>query len=185
MAGDLDFSVQLRLLNDQFNNGINEASDKFTAYAESVQRNVTQMNADTERATASLAGLGNVRPDRLTAELRATADQLRNMGAGANLSGEQVQNAMRTAAGQVTRLGTELNEAKLEAARLAQTGASPRDLEAAAQKVNRLETNPKCDCANTLRFPKLYSPRSFGSRIYSKRMFLFLSIFLSILKSRF
>lgn len=140
MAGDLDFSVQLRLLNDQFNNGINQARDKFTAYAESVQRNVTQMNADTERATASLAGLGNVRPDRLTAELRATADQLRNMGAGANLSGEQVQNAMRTAAGQVTRLGTELNEAKLEAARLAQTGASPRDLEAAAQKVNRLET---------------------------------------------
>lgn len=140
MAGDLDFSVQLRLLNDQFNNGINEARDKFTAYAQSVQRNVTQMNADTERATASLAGLGNVRPDRLTAELRATADQLRNMGAGANLSGEQVQNAMRTAAGQVTRLGTELNEAKLEAARLAQTGASPRDLEAAAQKVNRLET---------------------------------------------
>lgn len=140
MAGDLDFSVQLRLLNDQFNNGINQARDKFTAYAESVQRNVTQMNADTERATASLAGLSNVRSDRLTAEIRATADQLRNMGAGANLSGEQVQNAMRTAAGQVTRLGTELNEAKLEAARLAQTGASPRELEAAAQKVNRLET---------------------------------------------
>ena len=140
MAGDLDFSVQLRLLNDQFNNGINEARDKFTAYAESVQRNVTQMNADTERATASLAGLGNVRPDRLTAELRATADQLRNMGAGANLSGEQVQNAMRTAAGQVTRLGDELEQAKLEAARLAQTGASPRDLETAALNVNRLET---------------------------------------------
>ena len=139
MAGDLDFSVQLRLLNDQFNNGINEARDRFTQYAESVQRNVTQMNADTERATASLAGLGNVRPDRLTAEIRATADQLRNMGAGANLSGEQVQEAMRTAAGQVTRLGTELNEARLEATRLAQTGASPRELEAAAQNVNRLE----------------------------------------------
>lgn len=139
MAGDLDFSVQLRLLNDQFNNGINEARDRFTQYAQSVQRNVTQMNADTERATASLAELGNVRPDRLTAELRATADQLRNMGAGANLSGEQVQNAMRTAAGQVTRLGTELNEARLEAARLAQTGASPQDLERAAQQVNRLE----------------------------------------------
>src|SRR5699024_6579688 len=131
MAGDLDFSVQLRLLNDQFNNGINEARDRFTQYAQSVQRNVTQMNADTERATASLAGLANVRPDRLTAEIRATADQLRNMGAGANLSGEQVQNAMRTAAGQVTRLGTELNEARLEATRLAQTGASPRELEAA------------------------------------------------------
>ncbi|WBF05310.1 tape measure protein [Psychrobacter phage vB_PmaS_Y8A] len=140
MAGDLDFSVQLRLLNDQFNNGINEARDRFTQYAQSVQRNVTQMNADTERATASLAELGNVRPDRLTAELRATADQLRNMGAGANLSGEQVQNAMRTAAGQVTRLGDELEQAKLEAARLAQTGASPRDLETAAQNVNRLET---------------------------------------------
>lgn len=139
MAGDLDFSVQLRLLNDQFNNGINEARDRFTQYAQSVQRNVTQMNADTERATASLTGLGNVRPDRLTAELRATADQLRNMGAGANLSGEQVQAAMRTAAGQVTRLGTELNEARLEATRLAQTGASPQDLERAAQQVNRLE----------------------------------------------
>lgn len=139
MAGDLDFSVQLRLLNDQFNNGINEARDRFTQYAESVQRNVTQMNADTERATASLAELGNVRPDRLTAELQATANQLRAMGAGANLSGEQVQNAMRTAAGQVTRLGDELNEARLEATRLAQTGASPRDLETAAQNVNRLE----------------------------------------------
>ncbi|WP_413520577.1 tape measure protein [Psychrobacter glacincola] len=139
MAGDLDFNVQLRLLNDQFNNGINEARDRFTQYAQSVQRNVTQMNADTERATTMLAGLGNVSSDRLTAEIRATADQLRQMGAGANISGEQVEAAMQASALQVTRLGNELNEARLEAVRLSQTGASPNELEAAAVKVNRLE----------------------------------------------
>ena len=140
MAGDLDFSVQLRLLNDQFNNGINEARDRFTQYAQSVQRNVTQMNADTERATTMLAGLGNVSSDRLTAELRATADQLRQMGAGANLSGEQIEAAMQTSALQVTRLGRQLDVARAEAVRLSQTGASPQDLEQAAANVNRLET---------------------------------------------
>ena len=139
MAGDLDFSVQLRLLNDQFNNGINEARDRFTQYAQSVQRNVTQMNADTERATASLAGLSNASSDRLTAELRATADQLRQMGAGANLSGEQVEAAMQASALQVTRLGRQLDVARQEAVRLSQTNASPEDVERATQEVNRLE----------------------------------------------
>lgn len=139
MAGDLDFSVQLRVLNEQFNNGINQARDRFTQYAQSVQRNVSQMNTDTERATTMLAGLGNVSSDRLTAELRATADQLRQMGAGANLSGEQVEQAMQASALQVTRLGRQLEVAREEALRLSQTNASPEDIEQAAASVDRLE----------------------------------------------
>lgn len=139
MAGDLDFSVQLRVLNEQFNNGINQARDRFTQYAQSVQRNVAQMNTDTERASTMLAGLNNVSPDRLTAEIRATADQLRQMGAGANLSGEQVEAAMQASALQVTRLGRQLEVARSEALRLSQTNASPADLERAAVNVNRLE----------------------------------------------
>lgn len=139
MAGDLDFSVQLRLLNEQFNNGVNQARDRFGQLAQAIERNVQQMNADTERAAASIAGLANASPDRLTSALRATADQLRQMGAGANLSGEQVQEAMRIAAQQVARLGTELTEARAEATRLSQTGASPQDIERATANVNRLE----------------------------------------------
>lgn len=139
MAGDLDFNVQLRVLNEQFNNGINQARDKFTQYAQSVQRNVAQMNTDTERATTMLAGLNNVSSDRLTAEIRATADQLRQMGAGANLSGEQVEAAMQASALQVTRLGRQLEVARQEALRLSQTSASPEDVERAAANVNRLE----------------------------------------------
>lgn len=139
MAGDLDFSVQLRLLNDQFNNGINQARDKFTQYAQSVQRNVNQMSTDTERASIMLAGLANVDSSRLTSELRATADQLRQMGAGANLSGEQVEAAMQSSALQVTRLGRQLEVARQEATRLGQTNASPADIQAAAANVDRLE----------------------------------------------
>ena len=139
MAGDLDFSVQLRLLNDQFNQGVDQARDKFTQYAQSVQRNVEQMNTDTERATAMLAGLNNAAPDRLTAEIRATADQLRQMGAGANISGEQVEAAMQASALQVTRLGRQLEVARQEALRLSQTSASPEDVERATANVNRLE----------------------------------------------
>lgn len=139
MASDLDFNVQLRVLNEQFNNGINQARDRFTQYAQSVQRNVAQMNTDTERATTLLAGLNNVSSDRLTAEIRATADQLRQMGAGANLSGEQVEAAMQASALQVTRLGRQLEVARSEAQRLSQTNASPADLEQAAANVNRLE----------------------------------------------
>ncbi len=139
MASDLDFNVQLRVLNEQFNNGINQARDRFTQYAQSVQRNVAQMNTDTERASTMLAGLNNVSPDRLTAEIRATADQLRQMGAGANLSGEQVEAAMQASALQVTRLGRQLGVARSEALRLSQTNASPADLEQAAANVNRLE----------------------------------------------
>jgi tape measure domain-containing protein len=139
MAGDLDFSVQLRVLNEQFNNGINQARDRFTQYAQSVQRNVAQMNTDTERATTLLAGLGNAAPDRLTAEIKAAADQLRQMGAGANISGAQIESAMQTSALQVTRLGRQLEVAKQEATRLSQTNASPQDIERAAANVNRLE----------------------------------------------
>lgn len=140
MAGDLDFNVQLRVLNEQFNNGINQARDKFTQYAQSVQRNVQQMNTDTERASTMLAGLNNISADRLTAEIRTTADQLRQMGAGANLSGEQVAAAMEASALQVTRLGRQLDVARAEALRLSQTNASPADIEQAAANVNRLET---------------------------------------------
>lgn len=139
MAGDLDFNVQLRVLNEQFNNGINQARDKFTQYAQSVQRNVNQMSTDTERASTMLAGLNNVSADRLTAEIRTTADQLRQMGAGASLSGEQVAAAMEASALQVTRLGRQLEVARSEALRLSQTNASPSDLEQAAANINRLE----------------------------------------------
>ncbi|WP_201570861.1 tape measure protein [Psychrobacter nivimaris] len=139
MAGDLDFNVQLRVLNEQFNSGIDNARDKFTQYAQSVQRNVQQMNTDTERASTMLAGLANVDSSRLTSELRATADQLRQMGAGANISGDQVEAAMQASALQVTRLGRQLEVARSEALRLSQTNASPSDLEQAAANVNRLE----------------------------------------------
>ncbi|MGP5535309.1 tape measure protein, partial [Psychrobacter celer] len=139
MAGDLDFSVQLRLLNEQFNNGVNQARDRFGQLAQAIERNVQQMNSDTERAATLIAGLANATPDRLTSSIRATADQIRQMGAGANLSGEQVQEAMRVSAQQVSRLGSELEEARTEAGRLAQTGASPQDIEVATQRVNRLE----------------------------------------------
>lgn len=139
MAGDLDFSVQLRVLNEQFNSGINQARDKFTQYAQSVQRNVDQMVTDTERADRMLTELGNVDASRLTAEIRATADQLRQMGAGASLSGEQVEAAMRAAAQQVGRLDQELVNARLEATRLGQTDASPEQIEQATAKVNRLQ----------------------------------------------
>lgn len=139
MAGDLDFNVQLRVLNEQFNNGINQARDKFTQYAQSVQRNVNQMSIDTERASTMLADLNNVSADRLTAEIRTTADQLRQMGAGANLSGEQVAAAMEASALQVTRLGRQLDVARQEAVRLSQTNASPEDILRATQEVNRLE----------------------------------------------
>jgi len=139
MAGDLDFSVQLRLLNESFNQGVNQARDRFSQFTQAVERNLAQMGTDTERAETLLTGLGNVSPDRLTAELRATADQLRQMGAGANITREQLDSAMQTAALQVTRLGRELDVARREAVRLGQTNASPTELTEAANRVNRLE----------------------------------------------
>ena len=139
MAGDLDFSVQLRLLNENFNQGVNQARDRFSQFTQAVERNLAQMGTDTERAETLLTALGNVSSDRLTAEIRATADQLRQMGAGANITREQLDSAMSTAALQVTRLGRELDVARQEALRLGQTNASPTELTEAANRVNRLE----------------------------------------------
>ena len=139
MANPLEFSVQLRLLNENFNAGVNQARDRFGQLTQSIERNVSQMASDTERASALLSGLGNVSTDRLTAELNAASDQLRQMGAGANLSGDQIDAAMAQAATQVTRVARELEVARQEAVRLNQTGASPQDLEEAASRVNRLE----------------------------------------------
>lgn len=138
MAGDLDFSVQLRLLNENFNNGINQARDRFSQFTQAVERNLAQMGTDTERAETLLTGLGNVSPDRLTAELRATADQLRQMGAGANITREQLDSAMSTAALQVTRLARQLEVARNEAARLNSTPATPAQITEAAAKVDAL-----------------------------------------------
>lgn len=139
MANPLEFSVQLRLLNDQFNSGVDMARDKFSQFRESIQRNVAQMATDTERASTLLSGLGNIQTDRLTAELNRASDELKRMGAGANLSGDQIDAAMTAAALQVTRLGQQLDVARSEALRLSQTGASPQDLDLAAQRVNELE----------------------------------------------
>lgn len=139
MADPLDFSVQLRLLNDNFNQGVNQARDRFGQLTQSIERNLAQLSTDTERAQGLLSGLGNVSSANLTAELRATADQLRQMGAGANLSGAQIDAAMQTAAQHVTRLARELDVARTEAVRLSETNASPAELAEAAQRVNRLE----------------------------------------------
>ncbi|MBA6243810.1 MULTISPECIES: tape measure protein [unclassified Psychrobacter] len=139
MAGDLDFSVQLRLLNENFNAGVNQARDRFSQFTQAVERNLAQMGTDTERAQTLLTGLGDVSSDRLTSELKAVADQLRQMGAGANITREQLDSAMQTAALQVTRLGRELDVARQEAVRLGQTNASPTELTEAADRVNRLE----------------------------------------------
>ena len=140
MAGDLDFSVQLRLLNENFNQGINQARDKFTQYAQSVQRNLEQMGTDTERAETLLTGLGNVSSDRLTAELRAAADQLRQMGAGANITREQLDTAMQSAAQHVATLENGFEQARLEAERLGRTDGTPAQLSEATTQAARLET---------------------------------------------
>ena len=139
MAGDLNFSIEFKVLNDQFNSAINQSRDRFSQFTQSVERSLAQMSTDSERAKDLLTGLGNVSSDRLTAEIRATADQLRQMGAGANITREQLDSAMSTAALQVTRLGRELDVARQEALRLGQTNASPTELTEAANRVNRLE----------------------------------------------
>lgn len=139
MAGDLSYSIEFKALTDQFNRGIEQSRDRFSQFTQSVERSLAQMTTDSERAKDLLIGLGNVSSDKLTAEIRATADQLRQMGAGANITREQLDSAMQTAALQVTRLGRELDVARREAVRLGQTNASPTELTEAANRVNRLE----------------------------------------------
>lgn len=141
MADNLDFNVQLRLLNEQFNNGVNQARDKFGELRQSIERNVSQMNTDTERAATLIGNLANVSPDRLTVELGNVSDQLRQMGAGANLTREQLDSAMSTAALQVTRLARELEVARSEVTRLGNTPATPAQLEQAAAKVGNLTSS--------------------------------------------
>lgn len=141
MADNLDFNVQLRLLSEQFNNGVNQARDKFGELRQSIERNVAQMNTDTERAATLIGNLANVSPDRLTAELGNVSDQLRQMGAGANLTREQLDSAMSTAALQVTRLARELEVARSEVTRLGNTPATPAQLEQAAAKVGNLTSS--------------------------------------------
>lgn len=138
MANDLDFNVQLRLLTEQFNRGVDQARDQFGQLRQSIERNVEQMVTDTERASANIAGLANVTPDRLTAELQRTANELKQMGAGANLSREQIEQAMTLSAQNTARLSDALSLARQRAESLAQTPATPEQLEQAAAKVNGL-----------------------------------------------
>lgn len=138
MAGNLDFNVQLRLLNEQFNQGVNRAGNKFGELRQSIERNTAQMNTDTERAAQLIGDLSNASPDRLTAELGRVSSELRQMGAGANITREQLDTAMRAAAGQVVNLSEQLAAAKNEAERLGRTPATPAQLSEAANKVDNL-----------------------------------------------
>lgn len=139
MAVDLTYSIELEMLTNQFNSAIDKTRDRFSQFTQAAERNLAQMNTDSERTRDLLTSLGNVSSDKLTAELQATADQLRQMGAGANITREQLDTAMQSAAQHVTGLENSFELARLEAERLGRTDGTPAQLSEATAQTNRLE----------------------------------------------
>lgn len=140
MSNHLDFSVRLQMLTDSFNQNAREAGDRFAQMTRSIQQRVTEMNADTQRATDLLGQLGSSGAGNLTADIERAALELRRMGSGAQLTQSQIDTAMQQAALHTSRLAQQLRVAKDEAERLGTTSASPDDIDRATAEVNRLET---------------------------------------------
>lgn len=139
MSNQLEFSVRLQMMTDAFNRNVREAGDRFSQMTRSIEQNVARMNQDTERASDLLGRLGRTDTNVLTSEIEQAANELRRMGAGARLSQEQIDAAMRQSATHVARLAQQLDVARQEAERLGRADASPDDIERATQEISRLE----------------------------------------------
>lgn len=136
---ELNFSVRLQMLTDQFNQGLRESRSAFEAATQSIIGNTNDLRTNSTRAEQALTTLFNAPSNDLTAAIQSTTDQLNGLVRGANISEEQMQQAFTVAARHVQILSNDLDEARARLQNMTLAGASLTSIQQAQTEIAQLE----------------------------------------------
>ena len=137
---ELNFSVRLQMLTDQFNQNLHQARTAFSDLTSNITTQMSRLTADSAKAESALTGMLAAPPDHLTSAITTATAQLNRLSVGANLTESQIQAAFTAAANHVTRLTNEVNDATAHLQQLQRTNASPASIEQARLRVENLTT---------------------------------------------
>ena len=136
---ELNFSVRLQMLTDQFNQGLRESRSAFEAATQSIIGNTNDLRTNSTRAEQALTTLFNAPSNDLTATIQNTTAQLNELVRGANISEEQMQQAFTVAARHVQILNNDLDEARAHLQNMTLAGASLTSIQQAQTEIAQLE----------------------------------------------
>jgi len=136
---ELNFSVRLQMLTDQFNQGLRESRSAFEAATQSIIGNTNDLRTNSTRAEQALTTLFNAPSNDLTATIQNTTAQLNGLVRGANISEEQMQQAFTVAARHVQILSNDLDEARARLQNMTLAGASLTSIQQAQTEIAQLE----------------------------------------------
>lgn len=136
---ELNFSVRLQMLTDQFNQGLRESRSAFEAATQSIIGNTNDLRTNSTRAEQALTTLFNAPSNDLTATIQNTTAQLNGLVRGANISEEQLQRAFLTAANHVQNLSNDLDSARARLQNMTLAGASLTSIQQAQTEIAQLE----------------------------------------------
>lgn len=138
---ELNFSVQLQLLADGFNRGVNQANQNFGSFESQMQRYMKSMNQNTDQAQKGFDKLFGTSGDELISEFGKLTAELNGMGEGARLSEVDIQRAFGQMQNHVAGLETGLTDARAELTRLQNSNITPDDIIRAQTEINQFENN--------------------------------------------
>nr|WP_313378998.1 tape measure protein [Moraxella sp.] len=136
---ELNFSVRLQMLTDQFNQGLRESRSAFEAATQSIIGNTNDLRTNSTRAEQALTTLFNAPSNDLTTTIQNTTAQLNGLVRGANISEEQLQRAFLTAANHVQNLSNDLDAARARLQNMTLAGASLTSIQQAQTEIAQLE----------------------------------------------
>jgi tape measure domain-containing protein len=136
---ELNFSVRLQMLTDQFNQNLRESRSAFEAATQSIIGNTNDLRTNSTRAEQALTTLFNAPSNDLTATIQNTTAQLNGLVRGANISEEQLQRAFATAANHVQNLSNDLDAARAHLQNMTLAGASLTSIQQAQTEIAQLE----------------------------------------------
>lgn len=136
---ELNFSVRLQMLTDQFNQGLRESRSAFEAATQSIIGNTNELRTNSTRAEQALTTLFNTPSNDLTATIQNITAQLNGLVRGANISEEQLQRAFLTAANHVQNLSNDLDAARAHLQNMTLAGVSLTSIQQAQTEIAQLE----------------------------------------------
>ena len=136
---ELNFSVRLQMLTDQFNQGLRESRSAFEAATQSIIGNTNDLRTNSTRAEQALTTLFNAPSNDLTTTIQNTTAQLNELVRGANISEEQMQQAFTVAARHVQILNNDLDAARAHLQNMTLAGASRTSIQQAQTEIAQLE----------------------------------------------
>lgn len=101
---DLEFSVQLKMVTDQFNKNLKELQSGFGMSIGQMVKTIAELSQGSEKASEMIKALNNAGDDKLSENLKKATSELNALKNGAKISGDDIVNALEMAANHTENL---------------------------------------------------------------------------------